>query len=146
MPNLYECTQHCQTNQAYGDWQFWNFLNFPFTFVHFSFPLSTTSALFFPCDRDTKNVSSLPRPPRLSYCIYSILIGNAKFGVQCHTSSHTNLLNWFQCISSLILQMAGKQLNNLNQPTKNNRSGTSYLTVIQDVKLKGKCRQISSSS
>lgn len=64
----------------------------------------------------------------------SIQIGDSKFSVEFNPSSHTHPLNLFQCISSLILQMAGTQLNYLNQLTKNNSNGILYLTVMQDVK------------
>lgn len=95
---------------------------------------------FLQCDRDTKHVSSPLRTPWLSYELYLDwgwgnlglnLSSKIKKKLSAVTKSTHMPTAWiYSSISSIsvyntdycILQMAGTQLNYLNQPAKNNRS------------------------
>lgn len=110
--NMYKCTQHCQTKQVFVDWQFWQILYSPFTFVHICFFFVNSKCTFFHVT-ETQKMSVLP-PPRLSYELYS----NSGWGdigfefshqrkknpISSHQQcSHAHPRNLFQYISSALI-------------------------------------------
>lgn len=97
---MYMCTRRCQTNQAYVDRQFWEFLYFPFTLVHICFSFVNSKCTFFHVTRDTKNVSSPLWPPRLSYVLCSDRgIGNVGLGLSLVIKQKQNLISIYQNLS-----------------------------------------------